>query len=117
MGMTMLSAKDRWLLATMTGPSRGTFSRPSTCGRQTALATGGTIVCTTSYNIATPPAVPDPTLPGGSVRRGTAAVRTGSRDRLGPAQGSNGSLGCGGPSVGSTPSNRLLTDSPACTRE
>ena len=30
---------------------------------------------------------------------------------------SKGSLGCGGPSVGSTPSNRLLTDSPACTRE
>ena len=30
---------------------------------------------------------------------------------------SKGSLGCGGPSVGSTPSNRLLTDSPAWTRE
>ena len=30
----MLSMKDRWLLARITGPVRGTFSRPSMTGRQ-----------------------------------------------------------------------------------
>ena len=40
----MLSANERWLLATITGPVCGTLSRPSTCGRHTAFATGGSIV-------------------------------------------------------------------------
>src|SRR3954447_3469541 len=51
MGITMLSAKERWLLATMTGPVRGRLSRPSTVGRQIARATGGTSVWTTAYSI------------------------------------------------------------------
>ncbi len=32
-GMAIESMNDRWLLAKITGPVRGTFSRPSTCGR------------------------------------------------------------------------------------
>lgn len=32
-GITTLSMKDRWLLARITPPLRGTFSRPSTTGR------------------------------------------------------------------------------------
>jgi hypothetical protein len=32
--MTMLSMNDRWLLASTTGPSSGTFSRPVMCGRR-----------------------------------------------------------------------------------
>jgi hypothetical protein len=32
-GMTMLSMKDRWLLAMMNGPVAGTFSRPLMVGR------------------------------------------------------------------------------------
>src|SRR3954452_15324963 len=51
MGITMLSAKERWLLATMTGPVRGRLSRPSTVGRQIARATGGTSVWTAVYSI------------------------------------------------------------------
>ncbi len=34
------SENDRWLLAKMAGPSRGTFSRPSTQGRKTVLSNG-----------------------------------------------------------------------------
>jgi len=33
-GMKIESANDRWLLATMTGPSSGMFSSPSTHGRK-----------------------------------------------------------------------------------
>src|SRR3954471_20055904 len=51
MGITMLSAKERWLLATMTGPVRGRLSRPSTVGRQIARATGGTSVWTAAYSM------------------------------------------------------------------
>src|SRR4051794_22112822 len=40
-GMTTLSAKLRWLLASSTPPDRGTLSRPTTVGRQIARATGG----------------------------------------------------------------------------
>jgi hypothetical protein len=45
--MTTESAKLRWLLARMTPPVEGTFSTPTTVGRHTALATGGTTRCTT----------------------------------------------------------------------
>ena len=75
-----------------------------------AFASGGSTACTTSYNISAPSTCSEG--PACQVRRGRAdatAVRT--------AQASKGSFGCGGPSDGSTPSNRLLTDSPACTRE
>ena len=50
-GITNESAKERWLLATMTGPSGGMLSRPSTVGRQIALASGGTTAWVTSYNM------------------------------------------------------------------
>jgi len=36
--------KLRWLLAISTGPDIGTCSMPSTVGRHTARATGGTTV-------------------------------------------------------------------------
>src|SRR3954453_22778855 len=61
-GMTRLSANETWLLATMTGPVGGTLSLPSTVGRQTALASGGTTACVTSYNIGTLPRAPS--VPG-----------------------------------------------------
>ncbi len=54
-GITMLSANDTWLLATITGPVGGTLPIPSTVGRQIALASGGTTACVTSYNIGTLP--------------------------------------------------------------
>src|SRR3954452_17217767 len=65
-GITRLSAKDRWLLATITGPVGGMFSRPSTVGRQISFARGGTTASTTSY-------IMGPSVPG------TAAVRRGDR--------------------------------------
>ena len=74
---------------------------PSTVGRQIALASGGTTACVTSYSIGAltsrAPSLPGPVRVG--VRRGRAASAAAD------------------PSVGSTPSKRLLTDSPACTRE
>ena len=36
----MLSMKDRWLLARITGPVAGTFSRPVTCMRSTTWNNG-----------------------------------------------------------------------------
>jgi hypothetical protein len=47
-GITMLSANERWLLATITGPVAGRCSRPSTVGRHTARASGGITAWTTS---------------------------------------------------------------------
>ena len=39
-GIAIESMNDRWLLAKITGPVRGTLSRPSTRGRYTARASG-----------------------------------------------------------------------------
>ena len=39
-GITMLSMKDRWLLARITAPSAGTFSRPRTRGRSRTHSSG-----------------------------------------------------------------------------
>jgi hypothetical protein len=38
--MPMLSMKERWLLARMTGPVSGTFSRPVTWGRKSTKTSG-----------------------------------------------------------------------------
>src|SRR6186997_2084399 len=39
-GMKSQSAYDRWLLARIAGPEAGTFSAPSTCGRNTSFSQG-----------------------------------------------------------------------------
>ncbi len=39
-GMNSQSAYDRWLLARIAGPSRGTFSAPYTRGRKTTRSHG-----------------------------------------------------------------------------
>src|SRR5215475_3132599 len=39
-GMKIESEKERWLLAMIAGPSAGTLSRPSTCGRKINLSQG-----------------------------------------------------------------------------
>ena len=39
-GMKIESENDRWLLAMIAGPSSGTLSRPSTCGRKISLSHG-----------------------------------------------------------------------------
>src|SRR3954451_1292863 len=59
----MLSKNDRWLLAISTGPSGGTFPRPSTTGRQTARSNGGAAAWTTLKNICTLRLGPEDTQP------------------------------------------------------
>src|SRR3954451_4578743 len=59
----MLSKNDRWLLAISTGPSGGTFPRPSTTGRQTARSNGGAAAWTTLKNICTLRLSPENTQP------------------------------------------------------
>ena len=60
------------MLARITAPLRGTCSSPVTVGRQTALATGGTTVCTARYIMAP---IVAPTGP----RRAGSAPRTAPR--------------------------------------
>src|SRR3954453_3651353 len=69
--MTTLSTKDRWLLATISGPSAGTLSIPSMAGRHSTRGAGCTTACMTSYSIRVLP-TPEthPSLPGAGVRRG-----------------------------------------------
>jgi hypothetical protein len=43
------SANDRWLLAMIAGPMRGTFSRPSDHGRNTTFSSRPSVSCASLY--------------------------------------------------------------------
>jgi hypothetical protein len=51
--ITTLSINDRWLLARITGPERGTFFRPIMVARNKALAIGPRVIRLTSLSIKT----------------------------------------------------------------
>jgi hypothetical protein len=51
--MTTLSIKDKWLLARITGPERGTFFLPMMVARNKALARGPRVIRLKSLSIKT----------------------------------------------------------------
>ena len=57
-GMKIESENERWLLAMIAGPSSGTYSRPSTCGRKTSRSHGPrTTYFSSQYSTAPSPPV------------------------------------------------------------